>query len=161
MSHCHGLVVGTVLLHAGRVAVAIRQKFPRFLAPSAGHVEPSDGLGEASFTQAARDAARLAAVRELAEETGFDCGSLPVMSHFTHQATDPCGKSRPDGGPGGNHLWYVFAHVLSTEPELRDEPSKMHDWRFVPYNELMADDRLEPIWREMLPRVSGLVRQSA
>jgi 8-oxo-dGTP pyrophosphatase MutT (NUDIX family) len=169
VSFCHHAIVGVILVHQGRIATAMRQKPPLNRAPSAGHVEPGDGLpvpfplpvdsdlstgrlyrwtyGNAAFERCA--------VREGREETGFliEPGSLRHLLTWKDGYT--CPKTGAEGKPGGRHIWQVFAHKIEmiSQPTLTDEPGKMHGWDFRSIGTLLADPILEPIWFDLLTEI--------
>lgn len=148
---CHHVVVGTLVLHQNRLAVAMRQKPPRCLAPSAGHADPEDGEIPESRSMAAETLKDVAA-RELREECGLRAEPGQLEHLFTYRASDDCAKPGADGEPGGNHLWFVYLFEVKTisRPTLDDEPGKMHGWEWRSVDSLLADPDLEPIWAEML-----------
>ena len=137
MSFCHHAVVGVLLVHQGRIAVAMRQKPPLNRAPSAGHVEPEDGLvtpfvfegltvGRLYRWTHSNAAFERCAVREGREETGFLMEEKSLQHLLTYQAGDDCAKTGAEGEPGGRHIWQVFAHKIEmiSQPTLTDEPGK-------------------------------------
>lgn len=149
MSVCHRAVVGVLLVHQGRIAVAHRQRPPLNLAPSAGHVELESGVKEEW---------RTAAAREVTEETGVRVTEDQLSLLLYYSAEDDCAKIGADGEPGGRHEWRVFLAEIKTvsRPTLRDEPGKMHGWEWRSIDSLLADEELEPIWRTLLTVIKGL-----
>jgi 8-oxo-dGTP pyrophosphatase MutT (NUDIX family) len=163
MSHCLHAVVGTLLIHQGRIATAMRQKPPRKRAPSAGHVDRTDGLRITELprvtgcppSEGNKEAFLRCAERETFEETGFKVeGGLDFL--FWYQASDSCAKTEEFGGLGGRHLWAVYAYEIKmiSQPTLLDEPGKMHDWDFRSIGTLLADPELEPIWFDLLTEIA-------
>lgn len=173
VSFCHHAVVGVLLVHQGRIATAMRQRPPLNRAPSAGHVEPEDGLvtpfrfdgltvgrlyrwthGSAAFD--------LCAVRECREETGFLIESGSLQHLLTYRADDDCAKAGVGGEPGGRHIWRVFAHRIEmiSQPTLTNESGKMHGWDFRSIGTLLADPELEPIWFDLLTEIRRMPESS-
>jgi len=173
VSFCHHAVVGVLLVHQGRIATAMRQKPPLNRAPSAGHVEPGDGL-VTPFVFEGLTVGRLyrwthsnpsferCAVREGREETGFLMEEKSLQHLLTYQAGDDCAKTGAEGEPGGRHIWQVFAHKIEmiSQPTLTDEPGKMHGWDFRSIGTLLADPELEPIWFDLLTEIQRMPESS-
>lgn len=157
MSICHHAVVGVLLVHQGRIAVAHRQKPPPYLAPSAGHVDQDDGLTLSTFRTPEDPAWRTAAAREVTEETGIKVEEGQLTYLMTYRATDECAKIGANGNPGGHHTWQIFLAEVPTisRPTLRDEPGKMHGWEWRSISSLIEDVDLEPIWRVLLTEIVG------
>lgn len=161
---CHHAVVGVLLVHNGRIATAMRQRPPLNRAPSAGHVDPEDGLPVPLFPDNDFREGRIhrwtrgnaaffrSAVREVREETGFQVGYERLVHLFDWQAYDDCAKTGADGEPGGRHIWQIFAHRIEmiSQPTLMDEPGEMHGWDFRSIGTLLKDPELEPIWGDLL-----------
>jgi 8-oxo-dGTP pyrophosphatase MutT (NUDIX family) len=173
MSFCYHAVVGVLLVHRGRIATAMRQKPPLNRAPSAGHVEPGDGLvipfvfegltvGRLYRWTKSNAAFNRAAVREGREETGFLFEEDSLRHLITYQADDDCAKIGADGEPGGRHIWQVFAHKIEmiSQPTLTDESGKMHGWDFRSIGTLLADPELEPIWFDLLTEIQRMPESS-
>lgn len=158
MSICLHAVVGTLLIHEGRIATAMRQKPPLNRAPSAGHVDREDGLILPLRFAENMSAFRRCAARELYEETGFQVEEKSLRRLFYYQADDPCAKTGESGEPGGDHVWGVFAYEIKmiSQPTLSDELGKMHGWDFRSIGTLMADPELEPIWLTLLEKVARM-----
>lgn len=166
MSSCHHAVTGHLIVHNGLIPVADRQKPPLAIAPSAGHVDPEDGLDLSGDLRMDIDdpAFRRSAAREISEELGLNILPDELTLALTYAATDACAKQSAHGGPGGSHLWrvYTFQWPYSAAPKLSDEPGKMHNWRWAAPSELVRDPGLEPIWGTLLQKilerpVAGLV----
>lgn len=158
MSVCLHAVVGTLLIHQGRIATAMRQKPPLNRAPSAGHVDYADGLILPLRLAENMTAFQRCAARELVEETGFHVEPSKLRRLFYYKAEDDCAKTGENGEPGGQHVWGVFAYEIKmiSQPTLTDEPGKMHGWDFRSIGTLMNDPELEPIWFDLLTDVARM-----